>query len=54
MNLDAAMFAGASGFMALIFFGFLIWGIRRRQFQDNEQSASKPLADCEDDDDDAS
>jgi hypothetical protein len=34
MNVDAAFFVAASGWMLLIFLGFIIWGYRDGQFKD--------------------
>lgn len=34
MNVDAAYFVAASGWMLLIFLGFLIWGYGDGQFKD--------------------
>jgi nitrogen fixation-related uncharacterized protein len=34
MNVDAAFFVAASGWMLLIFLGLLIWGYRDGQFKD--------------------
>ena len=38
MNVDAAFFVAASGWMLLIFLGFLIWGYWDGQFKDLEKT----------------
>lgn len=43
MNIDAVYFVVGSGLMFCIYLGFLIWGIKTKQFKDNEYLSRKPL-----------
>jgi nitrogen fixation-related uncharacterized protein len=37
MNVDAMFFVAASGWMLLVFLGFIIWGYKDGQFTDLEK-----------------
>ena len=38
MNIDAAFYVAASGFMMLIFLGFAVWGYKTGQFKDLKET----------------
>jgi len=47
MNVDAIFFVAASAWMAIIYFGLLIWAIKTKQFENVDQLRYKPLEDDE-------
>ncbi|MEJ2241131.1 MAG: cbb3-type cytochrome oxidase assembly protein CcoS [Candidatus Bathyarchaeota archaeon] len=47
MNIDVIIYTSSAVLMMLIYLGFLVWGIKTKQFKDNEHLKYKPLEEDE-------
>jgi nitrogen fixation-related uncharacterized protein len=43
LNVDVFIYTMGAALMMCIYVGFLVWGIKTKQFEDNEHLKRKPL-----------
>lgn len=43
MNIDVLIYTLGAALMMCIYVGFLVWGIKTKQFEENEHLKRKPL-----------